>query len=267
MTRTLRPIRSQSFWLTILSIFFVSVPTLATTHGLAVGWQGDISKFVVRLTLSAADFKIFCTGTLISNTEVLTAGHCLLGQIRPFVAAGNVYAEISDPTSPVGYRRIQLDPNPSARFAGHLDIAVARLVADAGLGNVTFPPLATAPCAKPKILYSFGFGLDQNNQVSSEPKMSIYHEVEGNEEFLAGESPSHELGRNCFGDSGGPVICEQYGRPVIASVNSKISGGLVAMLGYLFGNLTRGQLCERFDTISGTRISTHRKLISKLRAN
>ena len=95
--------------------------------------------------------------------------------------------------------------------------------------------------------------------------MSTYREVEGSEDFLAGVSAHRGSGRNCFGDSGGPVLCKLYHRQVIASVNSRISGSIFDMVHYLLGQIPAGEYCAKADVIWGVRMSTHKKLISQLR--
>jgi hypothetical protein len=96
--------------------------------------------------------------------------------------------------------------------------------------------------------------------------MTVYREAGGNEEFLAGVSDSPQTGRNCFGDSGGPVVCEQYGRPVIASVNSMIGGDFLTWLQAIFNLIDRPQVCAQMNAFYGVRLHTQKALLSELRS-
>jgi len=208
----------------LLSFLFAAVPVSAITHG---DLDGDDHPAVV-LVLMEVNFKpaFRCSGTLISPTIVLTAGHCA-GAPGEFSSI-RVFAETDvqhDPTYPFagGPNTIEATAfaaHPaytSAQFFLH-DVGMIKLASPINLPASQYGTLPTvnsldgAPVGVKTGFTSVGYGVQRINsaQVVSERVRMVANPwlIQKNTGFTGPFSlllsNNASSGGTCFGDSGGP---------------------------------------------------------------
>lgn len=184
---------------------------------------------VVPVLISFRDGHVAsCTGTFISRTAVLTAAHCVLGDIAELqVITPSGVASLSDGTIPNVYY--------DSRYAGAgrpdvpYDFAVIKTSFAVNVSPI--PILASSSIAVGERFTVFGYGLDENNQTIFDRARS------GDLDTLlkAGEMEAGGLYSNnliftatfnstnqsaCPGDSGGPAIVRRNGISYLAGVVS-----------------------------------------------
>ncbi|MFC9690009.1 S1 family peptidase [Kribbella sp. NPDC056951] len=180
-----------------------------------------------------------CGAVLISPTRVLTAGHCL-----DYAAPGDVEFHIGDKvlrakafsTHP-GYRMLDstVDPdNPQAQVAVN-DLTIVELARP--VRGVRPLPLAQTALRPGTTLTVYGHGITAPPQPGTTYssillKASLHAQpssvcaaqdksgAAADPSVLCAQAPGMNV---CPGDSGGPVVAREYGRPVLAGLVS--SGG------------------------------------------
>ena len=241
----------KSMLVTIALATFVA-GLVATTPGLAItgGEIDTVHKNVglVRFTTSAGRFR--CSGTLISQTVVLTAGHCTEGP------ATNVYVSFDDALQPDplapgitpeeraarAARYITGTAHPDPGWTGKLSIAkqhdqgVVVLNAPAsskwpGITPAPLPPVGNLDRnqgqLKNELFTLSGYGVDIGAKkaqiVIRERRMTTSYLKNVQSEvvvFQINDQDSKAGGGSCFGDSGGPVFVNGYVLGDASYVNS-----------------------------------------------
>ena len=228
------------------------VAGLVATAGLAItgGEVDTVHKNVGLVRFTTADGRFRCSGTLISQTVVLTAGHCTEGP------ATNVYVSFDD--------ALQLDPlapgitpeeraaraahyitgtaHPDPGWTGKLSIAKQHdqgvVVLDAPASS-KWPGITPAPLPpvgyldgnqgelKNETFTLSGYGVDIGEKkaqiVIRERRMTTSYLKNVQSEvvvFQVSDKDSKAGGGSCFGDSGGPVFNNGYVLGDASYVNS-----------------------------------------------
>jgi secreted trypsin-like serine protease len=177
-----------------------------------------------------------CSGTVISQTAILTAAHCVLDTRDPVVelavAVPAGVAGLSDRTiTGVTYdARYTTLPSGAAVY----DQAIIRLAFDAGAAPV--PLLGSDSVSPGDTITVFGYGVDeQGRDVVQRLEQGDYEELLKAGTMVVGALNSSRLVFSasfdstdqsaCFGDSGGPAIMRRNGEAVVAGVVSYGSVG------------------------------------------
>jgi hypothetical protein len=181
----------------------------------------------VALTQSS-NGGFFCSGTLISDSVVLTAGHCLAAYSRPYVFFG------SDVRQSGEYRASSqgvIHPNYNGQSITN-DIAIVLLASPAPSDITPIPylpsnlGLSAADEGVTTVDFS-GFGQDERNnsgvKLHVEDVIDVVCDSSGgcagyvnNRMFGYDQEP----GGPCSGDSGGPAYVVRNGREYVAGVTS-----------------------------------------------
>jgi len=183
----------------------VFAPDLAT--GPNDPLAGVASETIVRLV--HANGKMFCSGTLISPTEVVTASHCF----------GDI---------PVEDARVEVVQNgqivkrlyvADIRRSVHGDAAVVKLPTDLVPPTTQFPEIADS-CDPGAPIYSVGYGLSAKGAFGhpKNARVSRYDQVKESSEDYVGRAKL-KTGHMCEGDSGGPALCKHLGKMALVGVN------------------------------------------------
>jgi secreted trypsin-like serine protease len=169
---------------------------------------------IVRLELLSPSGPAFCSGSMISPTDILTAAHCFL------FAPNRVNAIIGDNlATSERFRALDWDVHPQFnRISLENDVAVVHLAESPRISQL---PILVRSSVEPGDLISiFGYGTDENgffdgnDLTSGEMRVS---KVSSNfiEALFEGEGSN-----TCQGDSGGPLIAQVDGRSAIQGVTS-----------------------------------------------
>jgi len=195
----------------------LGLPTksLRIINGTTCGNLAQSSVVRVVLLDSAENAIGFCTGTLITSTQVITAGHCF--EIHPtFVAvsSGDAGSAVA-----VSATRIIVHPGYSnTSSAAFNDVAIINL--QKGLSAPTLPILTSFSPSAGDIVSIFGYGQDENGQFdglnlkSGEMKLSAVSVNHFSADFNGDGS------NTCLGDSGGPLTFTRDGRTGLIGVTS-----------------------------------------------
>ena len=166
---------------------------------------------VVILYTVGADRQVkLCSGTRISNNEVLTAAHCVSDQPKRVVAGVfKTDSQVSglDATEWV----VHPDYQGNGRFA--YDAAIVRF--PNGLPNPVMGILGSAPVKKGQLVYFAGWGLPELEQLA----VGAANVSAVGAEFLQVKY-SGEASSICAGDSGGPIYRSVDGRPGLVGITS-----------------------------------------------
>ena len=163
--------------------------------------------------------SIFCTGTMIAPSTVLTATHCMEAVSKGSVVIagdpGNVRA-----AAPV---RVSIAPGYSVSN-NRLFNDAALIFLDRDLGVPSMPVLLSRAAEKDETGYVYGYGRTVIGD-GENPEQGI--ELQGGTMTVGDVTENHifvgfEGGVNvCNGDSGGPLIISVNGQPAVAGVVSQ----------------------------------------------
>lgn len=194
---------------------------------------------VVRIVTSlGAGTQGECSGTMITSSHVLTAGHCFPGGVSS-VQAISVFvggAEVSG----VG---LAIHPNyteDAQNQAIFNDVAIIEL--ENAVGVAPLPILLSDAVAAGEVIDIFGYGLDEQGTlgVLRSGQMGVDSVTANHIVAIYGDSGSN----TCQGDSGGPAIQRTAAGPAIVGITS--SGTAAAQCGRgdvsLFANLQNPSL-------------------------
>lgn len=213
-----------------------------------------------------------CSGVSLGDGNILTAAHCFTKEInKQSLGQGRVFAEFYDPTSGKT-TQIQLTGVRGMDAKGN-DLAIAGLAQKPPLAQSI--PLAYGACDDKK-RYAVGFGLTEKGTPSSQPRVANLEAMDGAElkkyqtenhlgDPLKDYSKVHGMrsvnGKNCYGDSGGPVFCKSKGRMAVASVSSYMGGANVNE------GTSRTSACASMSMLMGTSVSASMQQIERWRKN
>lgn len=171
-----------------------------------------------------------CTGTLISQTAVLTAAHCVTGRPNQIVVAvpGHVRKASQYFIHP-GYRRIQYGSGVGTVF----DLAVVKFSEPIPVGPAPILVSKGAPAPGEQVV-AYGLGTDEQGgslvdriQSGDAPLKATYLTFAGVNSGLLYETISDGSGNTCKGDSGGPILARnesgQWGIIALTSFSPLVS--------------------------------------------
>jgi secreted trypsin-like serine protease len=215
----------------VIAVLIAVAPASAVTDG---ELDGDGHPYVVLLVMDVNYQPTYrCSGTLLSATVVLTAGHCTNNYpgapftgIRVFTESDvengdNTYPFAGGPNSVEAVSWAAHPDYPTASFVLH-DVGVVILEAPGVTGLSTYGVLPTADQLdvlatrrgqQDVTFTAVGYGLQRINPVfveSSRTRMVAHpHLIQINVPGFVGDfslllSNNHSTGGTCFGDSGGP---------------------------------------------------------------
>ena len=229
-----------------------SAAGLVTTAALAItgGEIDTVHKNVGLVRFTTADGRFRCSGTLISQTVVLTAGHCTEGP------ATNVYVSFDDTLQPDplqpgitpaekaarAARYITGAAHPDPGWTGKLSfskqhdqgVVVLDAAASSKWSGITPAPLPPVGYLdrnqgelKNETFTLSGYGIDIGDKkeqiVIRERRMTTSYLKNVQSEvvvFQINDKDSKAGGGSCFGDSGGPVFVSGYVLGDASYVNS-----------------------------------------------
>jgi secreted trypsin-like serine protease len=218
---------------------------------------------VVLILMEIDDLPAFrCSGTLISPTHVLTAGHCTSGFPDDVFSGMLIFTEADVDGGDNGYPFDDDGTNTirAKRWASHEDYETAPFfVNDVGMIELEEPVVlapgdyGTLPAidsldayatkrGKNKLTFdSVGYGLQRINPVFVEadrvryiahPKLNAINAPGMTGDFSLLLSNNHSTGGTCFGDSGGPNF--KQGTNIVAGITSFGLNGNCAGTGGVF---------------------------------
>lgn len=242
----------------LASVLSVS-PVGAVTYGDPVANGSSFSEVVVVhiYSESRGEFVAACTGTLISQTEVLTAAHCVRGFSQFQVEVGAL--TVGSGTM-IGVRGSWYSSRYSERkFAN--DVGLLLLASPANVAAVgRLAPASFKPTKKTSYTL-VGYGDDQNGDsgVLRSAKLSVqtsaasraYSDVFNQKTTLAAgryRRSERVYAGACSGDSGGPLFTKIKGKRYIAGVTSYGSvdceanrPSVFARVGYYLKEIKKGR--------------------------
>lgn len=183
---------------------------------------GELSSSpVVRVVTvdNSRRVRTFCSGTMITSREVLTAAHCF---VRRSSGTYISYGEFSGARL-VAAESVDIHPGYTALGASGSestfnDIAVIHLEE-----NVPLPPLpllTSRALREGSLLSIFGYGSDENGEFSGVDLRSGQMLVDSVTENHIIAVYEGEGSNACQGDSGGPLVASLRGVPLLAGVTA-----------------------------------------------
>lgn len=254
MRRTLSRIRI--FVMVLAMLVLTIAPAGAVTDG---ELDGDAHPHVVLIVMDIDGVPaVRCSGTLISPTHVLTAGHCTNGFPGPDFSGMRIFTESDVENGNNNYPFAGPNSVEAASWAAHPDYETAPFfVHDVGMIKLesavdvsvygTLPEVDSLDALKTRrglqdtSFTAVGYGLQRINPVFIEDELirmfSTPHLIQINVPGFTGDfslllSNNHSTGGTCFGDSGGPNF--RGDSNVIAGVTSFGLNGNCAGTGGVF---------------------------------
>lgn len=180
-----------------------------------IDWSNFNSSLIIEVTRPTGVFT--CSGVAINSTTVLTAAHCLEGEI--------LHVRVSHESSydPKGkflqVDTFELHPDYDSKKSNYKsDIARIQLVDELPENTCIFPIIKREGDLSGKILrLGFGARSTQNLRTLVTPEFKAHRKIENVLELNDMFSYS--------GDSGGPVFLQQQGQMYLIAIHSTLSFG------------------------------------------
>ena len=190
---------------------------------------------VVKLNMkdSTGQSLGFCSGTVIATRAVLTAAHCVNGDVSTILVFQGTGSQVSS---------VSFAPHPSYRYASGgstgLDIGVVITAAD--LDRTPLPLLFSRESRIGEQAVVAGWGQDENGWSNDWLKAGTTA-ISGVTATWLETSGSLTSTNVCSGDSGGPLLLSEGGVWALGGVTSATSGGAYCNSGTsYFANLRNG---------------------------
>lgn len=237
--------------------------------GKQADWHRARASKMVRFVTAndKGEIKTFCSGYLLSNHQVLSAGHCFIDARKQSIHKSQVFAEIYDPQNPKSPKRIPVSAHQSEfEGKGGFDLSVVHLSESAGQ-KAPFGQIAEQECDSRRGYFAVGFGMTEKGVTADGPKEAKYIAEKGTDLMIRGRAINDDLGRVCKGDSGGPIFCYTKDRQfVITSIlHSLISDNPIATQLYLDGKLPLHEFCRTSVQLTGLNLPGFRDKLEQLR--
>ena len=165
----------------------------------------DQNSPVVKITLiSQLNETFLCSGTMLTQTDVLTAGHCFINNVR------SAYIDANGRRIPASAVKMHpnFTPQGSAIFN---DVAILRLSAAANLPTLPLVVSRTVQGSDSISIFGYGQSVEQTQYELSDPD-TLGH-LRGGRMTVANATANHitanfngDGSNTCFGDSGGPAL-------------------------------------------------------------
>lgn len=178
----------------------------------------DLSRSpVVRVVLTnAVGLSAFCSGTMITDSTVVTAAHCFLNLPSEVIVLVGATVETSREYTATNWI-IHPDFAPAGDRAVK-DIAIIRLATNTDLP--TIPVMTETEVKDGEIVSIFGYGKDENGNFD-------FQDLRSGEMLVNDVDSTHIIAKfdgegsnTCQGDSGGPLLSSRTGRSAIAGITS-----------------------------------------------
>lgn len=187
-----------------------------STHVLAQEniWQKYNSSLLIEVTRTNGVFT--CTGVAVSKTLLVTAAHCLDGDVKKV----RVFTqEVYDPKNPsLATNGFEIHPEYNSQLSRYKNDIAKLTLKDSLPDDIIIQPIHQERNLEGK-LYRFGFGArgSQNIRTVITPMFRSYNEVEKDLELDDTFSYS--------GDSGGPIFLAKGNKIELVAVHSTFSHG------------------------------------------
>jgi secreted trypsin-like serine protease len=155
----------------------------------------------------------YCSGTVISARAVLTAAHCLDGDVKSVL----VYTGSPDQVTASSF---QIHPRYSDSGGPAYDVAVVLTSQD--LGRTPIPVLVSRDGRVGETAVIAGWGIEQNGAGGASVRAGLNTVSAVNPTFLE-TAYSSTTSSVCYGDSGGPLLVSEGGVWALAGVSSETS--------------------------------------------
>ena len=171
--------------------------------------DGGVPSVAAVLPVSQSGQVATCTGTLISQTAILTAAHCVQGRPKGIVISvpGHVRTASQYFIHP-GYRSIRYESGYGSVF----DLAVVKFADPIPVGPAPILVSKGAPAPGEEVV-AYGVGADEQGdafldrlQSGDVPLKATSLTFVGVNSGLLYETISDGSGNTCKGDSGGPIL-------------------------------------------------------------
>ncbi|KAJ3621630.1 hypothetical protein MTP99_003744 [Tenebrio molitor] len=186
------------------------------------GFEGNKEDYPYVVSLRSSKNDHFCGGTLIDDQHVVTAAHCIIGDVAKFVVVGSDSLDGGGIRYEIVSKQTHPDYDPQAM---RNDIAVLKIVGNEAY-KASFPKRMQVelssyedPC------YVMGWGLTEaGGKLSNKFKVATVQPVRPEDCKKKWEQlynpglicMSSEGNAACHGDSGGPLICENQFSGVVS---------------------------------------------------
>lgn len=196
----------------ILLIWTIIMPVLGFADPQT--WEQFNSSLLIEVTREKGVFT--CTGVAVTQTLIVTAAHCLEGDVKKV----RIFTQSSyDPNAPaIAVKSFKIHPDYHPKDSRYNSDLGKIVLAEKLPGNIKIYPIYKEPIITGS-LYRFGFGMRNKKNlrtvITPTFKQVLYAEkvVELNDTY------------SFSGDSGGPIYLQQGANSFVLAVHSTLSYG------------------------------------------